>query len=141
MTRRSLVPSALLTLFFFLALDACWLTLMGPRLYQPTLGHLIAPQVNWLAALLFYAIYLGGLMYFAVSAAVHLRRPRIALCRGALLGLVAYATYDLTNQATMRDWPWLVTLADIVWGTFVSGFSAWAAARLTCRRVTRAAVR
>jgi uncharacterized membrane protein len=132
-TRRTLITGYALTFAVFLALDACWLGLMGPRLYQPALGALMAPQVDWRAAALFYPIYIGGLLYFAVLPALRARRAGLALCNGALFGFVAYATYDLTNQATLRDWPWLITLVDLVWGATVSGTAAWAAVRITCR--------
>lgn len=140
-TRRTLIVGYALTLFVFLALDACWLGIMGPRLYQPALGALMAPQVDWLAAALFYLIYIGGLLRFAVLPALSVRRPGVALCSGALFGFVAYATYDLTNQATLRGWPWAVTLVDLVWGATVSGVAAWAAARLTCRPWRRRSAR
>lgn len=130
---RTMFAAYLWALVFFLVLDAAWLLVMGPRLYQPALGSLMAPTVNWVAALLFYPIYLAGLLVFAIAPAVSERRPGVALRRGALLGFVAYATYDLTNQATLRDWPWIVTAADLVWGTVVSGISSWAASGLTSR--------
>jgi len=117
----------------FLLLDACWLTLMGPRLYRPALGPLLAPEVDWLAAGLFYPLYLFGLLVFAIAPALERRQPRTALRLGALFGLVTYATYDLTNQATLRDWPWIVTLADLAWGSLLSGSAAWAAARIGVR--------
>lgn len=112
----------------FVVLDAIWLTVMSDRLYRPALGHLMAQQVDWPAALLFYPSYLAGVIYFAVAPALAAQRARDALVRGALLGLLAYATYDLTNQATLQGWPWHVTLVDLVWGTFVTGAAAWAAA-------------
>lgn len=114
----------------FLLLDGCWLALMGPRLYQPALGPLMAPEVDWRAAALFYPLYLLGLLVFAIAPALRPGQPRAALWRGALFGLVAYATYDLTNQATLRGWPWHVTLADLAWGALVSGSTAWAATRV-----------
>ncbi|HSD39853.1 MAG TPA: DUF2177 family protein [Rhodocyclaceae bacterium] len=134
---RQLLLAYLTAALSFLLLDACWLTLMGPRLYRPALGALMASEVDWLAAALFYAIYLSGLLKFAISPAIECKRPGLALRYGALLGLVAYATYDLTNQATLRGWPWAITLADLAWGMFVSGTAAWVAARLTCRPGSR----
>lgn len=129
---RPWLTAYLAALACFLALDAVWIGTMTQRLYRPSLGHLLAPEVDWPAAVLFYALYIGGLVYFAVAPALVSARPAVALRRGALLGLLAYATYDLTNQATLRDWPWTVTLADLAWGTFVSGAASWAAARITC---------
>jgi len=111
----------------FLALDAVWLSTMGPRLYQPRLGHLLAGEVVWPAAALFYALYIGGIVAFAVRPGLHAESALMALGWGALFGLLAYATYDLTNQATLKDWPWLVTAVDLVWGATVTGLSAAAA--------------
>lgn len=134
---RRLLAAYLVALVAFLALDAVWLTLMGPRLYAPALGPLLAPRVDWLAAVLFYLLYLVGLLVFAVAPALQAGRAGVAVGRGALFGLVAYATYDLTNQATMRGWPWAVTLADLAWGGLVSatacGVAAWAVNRLPKR--------
>lgn len=126
-----------LTALVFLALDAVWLSSMHTALYQPAIGHLLSGTVDWTAAGLFYALYITGLLVFAVAPALSSGRWGIALGRGALFGLLAYATYDLTNQATLRDWPWRVTLADLAWGAFVSGTASGLAARLTlatCRR-------
>jgi len=140
-TTHTLLIAYLLALVLFLLLDACWLMLMGPRLYAPALGPLMAPSVDWAAALLFYVLYIVGLVALAVQPALAGGSPGIALRRGALLGLVAYATYDLTNQATLQGWPWRVTLADLAWGTFVTGVSAWAAARLTSPPESRTGAR
>ena len=109
----------------FLALDAVWLGTMADRLYRPAIGHLMAPSFALAPAALFYVLYVAGIVFFAVSPAMGMRRPVLAaLGLGALLGLLAYATYDLTNQATLKDWPWQVTLADLAWGSFVTGTSA-----------------
>ena len=125
---RRLLAAYFVALVAFLSLDAVWLTLMGPRLYSPALGPLLAPAVDWLAAVLFYLLYLIGLLVFAIAPALHAGRAGMAVARGALLGLVAYATYDLTNQATLRGWPWAVTLADLAWGSFVSATACGVAA-------------
>lgn len=138
---RRLLLAYATALLCFLLLDAIWLTLMGPRLYRPALGHLFAAEVDWRAAVLFYPIYLLGLLVFAIAPALERQRSAAALWRGALFGLVTYATYDLTNQATLRGWPWHLTAIDLVWGSVVSGSAAWAAARLTSRPASRTAAR
>ena len=121
-----LQPIALLaTTVAFLALDAVWLTTMGSRLYQPAIGHLMRADVDWIAAALFYVLYLAGLAAFALAPS---KDAGSAAARGALFGLVAYATYDLTNQATLRDWPWLVTVVDLAWGSFASAMACAAGA-------------
>ena len=130
-TSRRLTPLAVMaTAGAFLALAAVWLTTMGSRLYQPTIGHLMRPDVGWPAVALFYAIYLAGLAGFAVAPSTSAGN---AALRGALLGLVAYATYDLTNQATLRDWPWLVTAVDLCWGAFASAVAGAAGGAVKAR--------
>lgn len=119
----------------FLAMDAVWLTLATDALYRPAIGHLMAPGITWAAAALFYAGYFAGLLFFAVVPA---RRPIAALARGAALGLMAYGTYDFTNQATLRGWPWSLTFIDLAWGATVSGVASWVGAAVTCRRGRRA---
>ena len=141
LTPSRLATAYLATMAVFLALDAVWLSLMAARLYQPHIGHLMAPAVDWLAAALFYPLYILGLLVFAVRPALVAGRAASALRLGALFGLIAYATYDLTNQATLRDWSWTVTLADLAWGAFVSGSAAGAAAWLTCRPGNRRSAR
>ena len=108
----------------FLLLDAAWLTLMTPVLYRPAIGHLMREDFDVVAAIAFYATYLAGILVFVVNPAIDARR---ALLRGAFFGFVCYATYDLTNQATVVQWPWRVTLADLCWGAFVTSVSSGAA--------------
>lgn len=129
-----------LTAVIFLGMDAVWLSQANQALYQPAIGHLMASSVDWAAAALFYLLYIGGVVFFGEAPALQQGRSLVALGRGALFGLMAYATYDLTNQATMRDWPWSVTVMDLLWGSFASGVAAWAATAVTlatCRRVSR----
>ena len=111
----------------FLAMDAAWLTVMAERLYRPAIGHLMREGFDGLAATLFYIVYFVGIAAFAVLPS---RRTRDAWIRGALFGLVAYATYDLTNQATLRGWPWIVTGVDLCWGALVTAMSAALAHRI-----------
>lgn len=133
-TRQLLIAYAACT-GAFIALDACWLSLMADRLYRPAIGALMRSDFDWLAAALFYPIYFGGIVGFAVLpalAAGRARAPFAALGRGAAFGFVCYATYDLTNQATLLNWPWHVTLIDLAWGssaTAVAAFLSCLAAR------------
>ncbi len=115
----------------FLALDALWLSAMAERLYRPALGRLMLERFELLPAIAFYLVYIAGVIVFAVMPGLESRRWTTALGLGALLGLVAYATYDLTNQATLRDWPWRVTAADLCWGTFVTAVAAALGCRVT----------
>jgi len=112
----------------FLAMDAVWLSVMADRLYRPSIGHLMrADGFSTAPAVLFYVLYVAGAVAFAVRPGLESGSAAVALGWGALLGLLAYATYDLTNQATLRDWPWQVTIADLCWGTFVTAVASGAA--------------
>lgn len=122
-----------ITLFIFLGIDAIWLTQVAPGFYRSQIGHLMAETPNMIAAGIFYLLYIGVLVYFVVEPAVRAGTVKDALLRGALFGLVTYATYDLTNLATLRDWPLLVTVVDLVWGTILTAATA-AASVLVAKR-------
>lgn len=107
----------------FGALDACWLGYAGSRVYRPALGDLLAPDFRAGPALVFYALYLGGMIWFAVRPGLADGVGAAAL-NGALLGGLCYATYDLTNQATLARWPAWLTVTDIVWGSFATALAA-----------------
>lgn len=111
----------------FGVLDAFWLSLMGPRLYRPTLGDILLPGVVIAPAVVFYLLYPIGILVFAVLPALKSSSASSALIYGALFGFLAYATYDLTNHATLRNWTVQLTLADMAWGTIASGLAATAA--------------
>ena len=117
----------------FGALDAMWLRWAGPNLYRPALGELLAPSFRPVPALAFYIAYLAAMMWFAVRPRLALGIPH-AVLNGALLGGICYATYDLTNQATLKVWSTQITLIDIAWGAsataLASGVAAWAALKL-----------
>ncbi|MDH6593412.1 putative membrane protein [Variovorax sp. TBS-050B] len=130
MSLRQFAIAYLASAVVFLVLDAIWLSTMADRLYRPALGHLMLDRFSLGPAALFYAIYLVGVVVFAVLPALASGRWLTALGHGALLGLVAYATYDLTNQATLKGWPWMVTAADLCWGSFVTAVTAGVAAKV-----------
>jgi uncharacterized membrane protein len=117
--------------------DSVWLTTMIP-IYREGLGDLLAPRPAFAPAIVFYAMFPVGIVVFAVSAGWAAGRWRSALVRGALFGLLAYATYDLSNQATLHGWPLRITLLDMAWGTVLSALAAsagyFATARLERRR-------
>lgn len=112
------------TAVVFLGIDAIWLSLMGGTLYRPMLGDLLAEKFNVVPALAFYLIYVAGIVHFPISAAFASGRWSTALVEGALFGFFAYATYDLTNQATLREWSTVITLADLCWGTALTALAA-----------------
>ena len=119
----------------FGAMDFVWLTQVGPQLYPPYIGSLLAEEVLIAPAAAFYLIYIGGITGLAAGPSLTGGTLRGAFFRGAGLGLTAYAAYDLTNQATMAAWPWLITGLDLAWGAFVTGTAAWAAAAATRRHM------
>jgi uncharacterized membrane protein len=134
MKRGHWIAASVLALAIFLALDAVWLSLMVDRLYRPALGALLAPSPAWWPALLFYLLYALGITGFAVAPAYERASWRVAALRGAALGLIAYASYDLSNQATLRGWSWSVTLADLAWGTVATALTAAVTTRLLLAR-------
>lgn len=109
------------TLVSFLALDSIWLGLIAPKFYKKHIGFLMTQHPNFFAALVFYLIFILGLVVFVIQPALNTESSwTTVLVKGALFGLVTYATFDLTNQAVIKNWPWLVTGVDLVWGTFIT---------------------
>ena len=108
----------------FCLLDGIWLTVMGKLLYRPTLGDILLPSVNLPPAAAFYLIYPVGILIFAALPALKLASVSPAIIYGALFGALAYATYDLTNYATLRNWTLLISVLDIAWGAFASAMAA-----------------
>lgn len=109
----------------FVGIDMIWLRVMSEKLYKPVLGDLLLPQPNLVAAGCFYLFYPIGLLVFAVLPAQAEGGPLRAFASGLMLGCFTYATYDLTNQATLRNWSTTLTISDIVWGSLLAGVSAW----------------
>lgn len=120
-----------LTLLVFLAIDFVWLAFVARQFYVGQLGTMMLPRPNFVAAGLFYLIFCLGLLVFAVEPALSLKSGLHALAWGGLLGLVAYATYDLSNLATLKNWPLRMTLVDIGWGTALGAASAFGGYWLT----------
>jgi uncharacterized membrane protein len=108
------------TLSAFLAIDAVWLALVARTFYRRYLDWLMAANPNWIAALAFYLLFVVGVLVFVVIPGVEDGSLRTTLLKGALFGLIAYGTYDLTNQATVKNWPLTITAVDMVWGTALS---------------------
>jgi uncharacterized membrane protein len=111
----------IVTFIVFLGIDAVWLGVIAKNLYAKTIGHLMADKPNLLAALIFYLLYCVGIVVFAINPALKEKSYITAIQLGAFLGCIAYATYDLTNLATLKNWPLHVTIIDIIWGTFLTG--------------------
>lgn len=119
------------------SMDAVWLTFSGSLLYRPRIGALmLAEGFRLVPAVIFYLIYITGVVVFAVAPALRSGRWTTAVAMGALFGFVCYATYDLTNQATLRIWSTTVTVADIAWGVLLTAVGA-SAGRLAAGLVPR----
>lgn len=124
--RISLNSNTMFIKLFFIALpvffviDMAWLVLVAKKFYQQQIGFLMKPDINWLAAIIFYLLFIAGLVLFVISPAVEKHSWVHALIFGALFGLISYATYDLTNLATLKDWPVIVTVVDLIWGTVLA---------------------
>ena len=105
----------------FLGLDYIWLSRVARDFYAGSLGSLMRETPDFLAAGIFYLFYIGGIVFFAV---MHAESWKGALLRGAVLGLLAYGTYDMTNLATLKGWPWRMAAVDMVWGMALTGLAA-----------------
>lgn len=103
--------------FIFLIIDAVWLGLIAKNMYKNKIGHLMANKPNWVAAVVFYLFYIVGLTFFVIQPAISMQSISHAILAGLFFGAITYATYDLTNMATLRDWPLSLTIIDIVWGS------------------------
>jgi uncharacterized membrane protein len=124
----------LVTLATFVVVDMAWLGTMASRFYKPMLGDIAIAGVNLPPAVVFYAVYPVGLMIFAIEPALRAGSWLNAPIYGALFGFFTYATYDLSNQATLRNWTFTLTAVDVVWGTFLgaltSAVTCWVISRL-----------
>ena len=110
----------LIALPVFFAVDLVWLIFVARSFYQKQIGFLMKPDINWSAAIIFYLLFIAGLVTFVISPAVDKHSWVHAILFGALFGLITYATYDLTNLATIKGWPLLVTVVDLTWGSVLA---------------------
>jgi uncharacterized membrane protein len=108
----------------FAAVDSIWLITMAPRLYKPEIGEVMADNFRLVPAIVFYLLYITGILIFAVRPGVAANSWQTALVMGALFGFFCYMTYDMTNYATLRVWSLKVTILDLIWGTFLTGTAA-----------------
>ena len=110
----------LITTVLFFAFDMVWLGLIAKNIYKEKIGFIISGSVDWTAAIGFYLLYIAGILYFAILPALRGADIKIALLNGAILGFLCYATYDLTNKATIEKWPWSIVFIDLIWGTVLT---------------------
>lgn len=111
----------LITFVAFFVVDIIWLGLVARKFYKEQLGFIMKEKTNWTAAVIFYFIFIFGLVFFVIDPALQSGEIMDALIRGLLFGLMAYSTYDLTNLATLDKWPLKVTIVDLIWGTTLGG--------------------
>jgi len=121
MTAKQMLALYVIALTVFFLIDMVWLGAVAKSFYRRHLGPMLSPKVNWAAAILFYLLFIVGLLVFVIKPALLGGRPFQAFLLGALFGLISYATYDLTNLATLKDWPLTVTIVDLIWGSVLGG--------------------
>lgn len=119
----AIIKMYLTSLVVFFAIDILWLGFIAKDFYRDQIGHLMAEKTNWPAAILFYSVFIGGLVWFAINPALEKESWTYAMKMGALFGFMCYATYDMTNLATLKDWPLKITLIDITWGTVLNSLT------------------
>ena len=131
MTAIEILKTYALTTPIFLGIDLLWLGVIAKNFYQEKLGPMLRDPVNWPPAIIFYLLFPLGVIILAVSPAKEAESLQKALFLGALFGFYTYATYDLSNLATLKNWPLQVTITDIIWGTFISTVTAGVAYLIT----------
>jgi uncharacterized membrane protein len=112
----------LITIIVFFITDIIWLAFVAKKVYREQIGFIMADKPNWIAAIIFYAVFILGMVFFVINPAIEKSSWRYALFVGLFFGFVTYATYDLTNLATLKDWPIKITIIDLIWGTSLGGF-------------------
>ena len=123
---KTYIIAYLVTLIVFVAVDFIWLSSMANRLYRPVMGDMLAPNFRVAPAVVFYLIYAIGLTFLAVRPGLISGSLATAVLQGAAVGFMAYITYDLTNQSTLKNWSTTLTIADTAWGTIASAIAAGA---------------
>lgn len=125
------VVAYLATAAVFFGLDFIWLGKVATSFYRSQLGDMMRDRPDFVAAGAFYLIYVGGIVYFAVQPYISGGSWTQALLSGAILGLIAYGTYDITNLSTLKNWPLTMSLVDMAWGTVLTGIAAAAGLAIT----------
>lgn len=118
-----IIRNFFITLVVFLGVDMIWLGIVARKLYSDKLGYIMTSSPKWWAAILFYLVFVIGIQFFVLYPALEKQQLLYALLTGMFFGFVTYATYDLTNLATLKDWPLLITVIDLIWGTALGGLT------------------
>jgi uncharacterized membrane protein len=121
MVAAKLVLLYVVTALIFFAIDILWLGVIAKNFYQRYLGHFFRERVNWIAASIFYSLYILGILIFAILPGINSASLARTVILGVLYGLFTYGTYDLTNLATLKDWPVKIVVVDILWGMVLCG--------------------
>lgn len=121
MNLSTFIKLYLIAVPIFFVIDLVWLGVVAKGVYQKLIGHLMRPTPNWPVAVVFYLIFIVGLVIYAINPAIKNSSWMIALGYGAMFGFFTYMTFDLTNWAVLKDWPWKVVVIDIIWGMVLSG--------------------
>jgi len=133
MPLKRIVIAYLATLIALVAIDFVWLSFMAEKLYRPAMGDILLSEFKLAPAVLFYLLYAAGTVFLAMRPGIAANSLVTTLAHGATLGFTAYATYDLTNQATLKNWSLTLTIADIMWGTCLTAAAAGFALQVVCR--------
>ena len=115
----------LITFIIFLVIDFIWLGAVAKNIYREQLGFLMKENFNMIAAFSFYILFTAGIVFFVLNRALAISSWQYALFAGMFFGLITYSTYDLTNLATIKDWPLTITIIDLIWGTFLGGLTSF----------------
>ncbi len=115
------LKSYLIAVPVFFAIDMLWLGFIANNIYRKGIGFIMKDSPNWTAAIIFYLLYLAGMVFFVIQPSLEKHSWRYALFVGMFFGFITYATYDLTNLATLKNWPIHITLIDLLWGTILGG--------------------
>jgi len=115
------IKTYIIALIVFFAIDLVWLGVIAKNLYSSEIGFIMSDKPNWVVAVIFYMLFIVGLVFFVINPAVEKNSWTYALFAGMLFGFITYATYDLTNLATLKDWPLKVTIIDLIWGASICG--------------------
>lgn len=118
------IKNYLITAVVFLGIDFVWLGFIARSLYREHLGFILKEKFDMKVALIFYLFFAAGLLFFVINRAAAASSWQYALFAGMFFGFITYATYDITNLATLKDWPVLITVIDILWGTFLCGVTS-----------------
>lgn len=114
----------LISFLVFIVIDLIWLGIIAKNLYSKYLGYLMTDNINWFSAFIFYMIFIFGILIFVLNPALEKNSLYHSIIFGALFGFVTYATYDLTNLATVKDWPLTITIIDLIWGSTLSSLTS-----------------